>query len=119
MGTGSAHHRRHRHRGVHFGAGQSFRARQVKGREPLNVTIKKVAPRRTPYENLPLLPWVVAETVCSQPYTGLELSRQLRSPRSLERIEGLRSKMTQKECREFAELVDANCKAAYKAKAEW
>jgi len=27
--------------------------------------------------------------------------------------------MTQKECRGFAELVDANCKAAYKAKAEW
>jgi hypothetical protein len=75
--------------------------------------------KRTPYENLVLLPYVVAETVATQVYDGSELGIQLRSESQTNRIEALRQKMTRPMIEEFCQLVDVRCKAAYEAKADW
>lgn len=80
---------------------------------------RKVAPRRAPYADLPILPSVVADTVSSQPYTGDELSGRVRSTRDVERTEALREHMSPRARREFADLVDARCRAAYETGAEW
>lgn len=73
--------------------------------------------KRTKYEDLPILPTVAADYVCGQPYTGKEWSRH--DPLPWEKIEAKRQKMKSEEIREFGDLCDARCKAAYEAKADW
>lgn len=73
--------------------------------------------KRVKYEDLPILPTVAADYVCSQPYTGKEWSEH--DPLPWEKTEEKRKKMSPDEIREFGDLCDARCKAAYEAKAEW
>jgi len=72
--------------------------------------------KRTKYEDLPILPNLVAETVCGIPYTGcvLVVSRD-----EIAKIEAARKKMTQEEIREFANICDERCECAYEEKAHW
>jgi hypothetical protein len=71
------------------------------------------------YDDLPLMPDVMAETVVSQPYTGEEWSNAARSHYEVERIERLRRALTEDQRRDFVAWVDARCRYAYEAQAEW
>ena len=73
----------------------------------------------TIYEDLPLLPNIIAEKVCSEPYLGTEMSEGVRDAAFISRTEAARRKMTPDQVREFADLCDAKCKAAYNSKAKW
>lgn len=75
--------------------------------------------KRTPYENLPFLPVLIADVVCSQEYTGSEWSKNVVNPREVKMIEGKRQKMTPEKRAEFAKACDARCKAAYNLGAQW
>lgn len=75
--------------------------------------------RRKTYEEIHLLPNLVAETVCGEVYTGQEWSPQVRSSYDAEKIEALRLKMTPDQVREFSDLCDERCRQAYNAKAKW
>lgn len=75
--------------------------------------------KRTPYDSLILIPSVVAETVAEMTYTGSEMSDRVRDGAQVARIEAARSKMTREQVAEFARLVDARCRTAYAAKADW
>lgn len=75
--------------------------------------------RQTPYEKLALLPNIIAEAVCARPYKGQEWSDQNRDPVRVEKIEALRRQMTPDQIREFADLADARCRAAYGVRATW
>lgn len=72
-----------------------------------------------PYHDLHLLPYIVADTVCQQPYTGSEWSWHLRNPHNVAKTEQLRQAMTPEQQREFCQLVDQRCRAAYVARADW
>ncbi len=76
-------------------------------------------PKRMPYDDLPLLPHILAEDVIRREYTGEELSVQLRSPKDVAKFEALRKEVTEVEEALFCELCDERCKKAYEKKAEW
>lgn len=77
-------------------------------------------PKRTPYEDIAFLPYLMAETVCGQPYTGQEFSDQLRpGPRQIEKIEAARLAMTTEQIAEFAEHCDERCRGAYNKRMDW
>lgn len=73
----------------------------------------------TKYEDLALIPLIVAETVANRPYTGIEWSDKVRSQTDVKEIESRRQKLTQEEITRFAERFDALCKIAYQARARW
>jgi hypothetical protein len=75
-------------------------------------------PRRTKYEDLVLLPTVAAEFVCARQYEGKEWSSGP-SQSEIAEIETKRLAMTPEAIREFADLCDARCKAAYEANTVW
>jgi hypothetical protein len=82
--------------------------------------------KRTKYEDLSILPNLVAETVCGIPYTSSEYRERSESQAAcwmsddeIAKIEAARKKMTQEEIREFADICDARCKFAYEVKAHW
>lgn len=74
---------------------------------------------RTPYEQLTLLPSVIAKTVCEQEYRMQEMSEAARCDREVAKTESLRKAMTPEQVEEFACICDASCKAAYESKAKW
>jgi len=75
--------------------------------------------KKTPYEDLPLLPNIIAEAVCSQPYTGQEWSQGLRSGDEITKIELARQQMTPDQVQDFANLCDTKCCLAYHLGAKW
>lgn len=75
--------------------------------------------RKTSYDNLPLLPHLMAEVVCTRVYTGYELSDRVRSAYDVADKEALRQKMTAEDIAEFCELADKRCRAAYAADIDW
>jgi hypothetical protein len=73
--------------------------------------------KRTKYEHLPFKFDVMAEAVCSRPYTGEEWSVSARpSSSEISEIDGKRQRMTASQVREFADICDARCKASYEAR---
>lgn len=82
-----------------------------------NLLEKEKAKPSVPYDKLPLLPNILAETVCGEPYTGRELSNP--AGYYVKRIEAARQKMTPDDVREFADLCDRRCRAAYEAGGKW
>jgi hypothetical protein len=76
-------------------------------------------PKKTPYDRIPLVPAIVAEAVCSQPYTGAEWSEGALSPTDISKVETARQKMTQAQIREFSDLCERRCRAAYEADTKW
>ena len=74
-------------------------------------------PKKTPYDQLPLLPNLVAETVCATPYTGAEWRDGGSLP--IAKIEANRLAMTSEDIRAFADSCDERCRKAYDANAKW
>lgn len=79
---------------------------------------------RVPYDQLALLPYAVANAVCVREYTRREVplvwgGGLCLSADQVAQVEGRRQKMTTADVREFEELTDARCCAAYSARAEW
>ena len=75
--------------------------------------------KRIPYENLPFLPAMIAETICGEEYTEQEYSEGLRSKERAKRIEIKRQAMTPEQVEAFAKYVDERCKIAYELKADY
>lgn len=74
---------------------------------------------RRAYENLHLLPGLIADVVSTRPYTGSEWSGHARSGSDVDRTEALRQAMSPESRQAFCECVDALCRAAYEARADW
>lgn len=70
------------------------------------------------YDKIPLVPAIVAETICSQPYTGAEWSEGARSSANIANVEIARQAMTPAQIREFSDLCERQCRAAYDADAK-
>lgn len=75
--------------------------------------------KRKPYDLLPLVPTVIAEGICAEPYAMQEFSEGNRTQGQIDKIEALRLKMTPEQVTEFADLAEAKCRKAYAAKAAW
>lgn len=69
-----------------------------------------------PYDQIALLPYLIAETVAGRPYTGQEWSDQLSSSHI---IEAKRAALTPEEVADFASWCDRRCRNAYENKASW
>lgn len=69
------------------------------------------------YEHLPLIPSIVADTVCRTVYTGREASNL--SASHVERTEALRRRMTDDDINDFVIQSDKRCRAAYSVRARW
>ena len=78
-----------------------------------------MAKKRPNFEDLPLVPVIISDTICGRPYTGNEWSKNVVSAREVALIEAARQKMTPEEIREFGDACETRCKAAYEVKAEW
>lgn len=74
---------------------------------------------KTKYEDLPLLPTILAEVVASTPYCGQELSRNCRDDTRIREIELKRQHMTPEQVRDYSNWCDRRCKAAYEARVKW
>ena len=72
-----------------------------------------------PYDDLPILPWLIAETTANRSYKGIEWGPSVRDSRDVERTEFLRQKMTVQDIQDFADWVDKRCRLAYKKKVKW
>ena len=75
--------------------------------------------KRTPYDHLPLMPSVVAETVLDEVYTGAEISVRSRYDSLVAKTEAARLAMTPEQREEFVRLADAKCRSAYEAKGDF
>lgn len=58
---------------------------------------------KLPYDRIPLIPTIVAETVAEQPLPGFS------------ELEDQRQRLTPDEVREFVDLCEARCRASYEA----
>lgn len=74
---------------------------------------------RTKYEDLTIIPAMVATTVANEVYTAEEISEHIRSASVTEHIEKLRQAMTTQQHHAFVDECDRRCRAAYGAGAEW
>ena len=74
---------------------------------------------RKPYESLTLIPFIVAETVLEEVYTGQEFSDRIRSLQTVAKVEHARRLMTGERKKAFVEHVDHLCRQAYDADAAW
>ena len=75
--------------------------------------------QRTPYDNLPLLPRVLAETVAGTPYAAIEYSDRNRPASLVAKTEQRRQAMTPDMVRQFADACDHLCRSAYAVRAAW
>lgn len=75
--------------------------------------------KRISYDHLHILPNLVAEMICQKPYTGMEISIQSRDFNKVKEIEAKRQAMTSTMIREFSDMADERCRAAYGARAKW
>jgi hypothetical protein len=74
---------------------------------------------KAPYDDLPLLPFLIADAVCGEVYTGSETSLQVRDGALVAKTEFKRRKMTRAQVDAFCEECDKRCRDAYAADAEW
>lgn len=70
------------------------------------------------YEDLPILPHLIAETICNRPYVS-EFSDQHEDSHETSRVEALRQKMTPAQVAKFAGEVDDRCRVAHANNATW
>jgi hypothetical protein len=75
--------------------------------------------KKIPYENLPFLPAMIAETICSEEYTEQEWSEGLRNKERANKVEAQRQAMTPEQIDAFAKYVDQRCKDAYELGADY
>ena len=74
---------------------------------------------RKKYEDLDLLPSVIAEAVCGREYKGEEWGEMLRPTSVIPEIEARRSRMTRESVDEFCRIADNRCRRAYETQASW
>ena len=80
---------------------------------------KKKIKKLPKYEDLPILPWFMAENMCKEPYEGWEWSPSMRSQEIIAQVEEKRKAMTEEDIKAFTDYADKWCKAAYAVRAEW
>jgi len=68
---------------------------------------------KTAYDDLHLVPTIIATTVADEPYTGSEMSSSRQS--FVDKVEAYRAHMDRAEVDEFATYVDNRCRSAYEA----
>lgn len=78
-----------------------------------------MAKQRKPYDNLSIMPSIVASTVVETTYTGEEISIQLRSGDFVVKTEYLRQSMSHDLKNQFIAYVDNRCRQAYEEEVEW
>ena len=71
------------------------------------------------YDDLPFLPYMLANTVANRPYTGQEWAFGIVSPEEVADIEALRQKMTVDDIARFETEVEDRCRKAHKNKARF
>ena len=69
-----------------------------------------------PYDELAIVPRLIAETVCGEPYTGAEM---LGRAVAVADVEAARQRMTAEQIAEFASFSDERCRVAYERGADW
>lgn len=69
------------------------------------------------YDQLPIIPALIAEDVVQAPYTGCEWSDRTRS--KVEQVEAARQALTEEQRREFVDVCEQRCRHAYDADAKW
>ena len=69
------------------------------------------------YNQLPIIPSVIAEVVCNTKYEGKELTNI--SGQEITNTEAKRLQMTAKEKNDFITYVDDRCKSAYNKEVSW
>jgi len=75
---------------------------------------------RIAYDDLALVPFILAENVARREYTGEEMSIQLRSSaKDIAKVEELRKTLTPEEEHTFCNICDERCKHAYNNKSDW
>lgn len=74
-------------------------------------------PKRKSYDQLSIVPHIVAHCVCGDVYNGDAISNDY--PSFIATIESLRQEMTQEQRNEFIETVDKRCRFAYDSKIDW
>jgi hypothetical protein len=74
---------------------------------------------RKAYDDLPFLPFIIADAVCQREYKGEEWSEFYRNPKRIAEFEAKRQQMTREQMDEFCRLCDNRCRGAYEAKAPW
>lgn len=73
----------------------------------------------TPYDELQLIPSLIAERVAMEPYTGHEMSIKVRSQGTVDAVESRRKEMTDDQRRKFVMYCDTRCRQAYQNNAKW
>jgi len=71
------------------------------------------------YDQIPIMPIVIADVVANQPYDGGDISVRNRSQDHVDKIEALRLVMTYEQRKEFGQLVDKICRAAFEKEYDW
>lgn len=71
------------------------------------------------YDQLTLLPSLIADVVATQPYDGGDISERHRSQDHVDKIEALRLVMTYEQREEFGNLVDKICRVAWEKEYDW
>jgi hypothetical protein len=74
---------------------------------------------KTPYNDLPLVPTMVAMVVVDNAYTGQDISEASRDQKRIAEVEKRRQRMTDPMRQEFIWEVDQRCQDAYDADAKW
>ncbi len=69
------------------------------------------------YDDLAIIPSIVAKSVVEEPYTGYEYSNQ--GHFNVESLEAKRLAMTLEDRQRFIDYADKRCRDAYEAKADW
>jgi len=72
-----------------------------------------------PYDELAIVPYQIAQTVCGEPYTGQDLSPARRDARQVAKVEAARQQMTAEQVATFASFADERCRVAYERGADW
>ena len=82
--------------------------------------MKKPAKTKPAYEDLSLLPSIIASTVCGRPYSGKEFSPSLAPGAStVAAMEAKRQAMTEDQIDEFSDLCDRFCHQVYDKGVKW
>lgn len=75
--------------------------------------------QRKPYDQLALIPSVIAETVVTSVYRGTEQSMKIRDARFVMEVEAKRKALTKEQVALFVSQCDKRCRDAYAVKADW
>lgn len=71
------------------------------------------------YEDLSILPFIVASSVTMTEYKGEEISIRNRNSSFVDETEAKRKLMTTEQVNEFSSFVDTLCRNAYEVDAKW